>query len=130
MKVTPLFKRYLVFHMPIRQKFKNSSLYVANASRGSMNRAEEIWIIEAGKECTLELKLGDHCWLYDAFELTEVDLDLWKHFSELDAFKKLKEMADKCGGIIKTKLVLEDSILAVDPEYQIEPETRGLLWAR
>lgn len=128
MKVTPLFRRYLVFHMPIRNKIKGSSLYVANSKRGSYSRAEEVWIIEAGKECTYNLKPGDHCWLYDSFELTNCDINLWDEYKDYPEFEALKQLQIQFEGEIKTKLVFEDSILAVDPEYQIEPIVHGVTW--
>ena len=128
MKVRPLFKRYLVFHMPVRRKLKGSSLYTGNPRRGSFSQAEEIWILEKGAECTADLKLGDHCWLYDAFELTDCELDLWQHFKDLEAFKPLKRLQEEVDGVVETKLVLEDSILAVDPSYKINPVFRPITW--
>lgn len=128
MKVTPLFKRYLVFHIPIRKKIKGSSLYLGNSRRGSYSRAEEVWIIEKGKECSYDLEKGDHCWLYDSFELTDCKLDLWDKFKDHQEFRALRDIQKECDGEVKTKLVIEDSILAVDPEYQIEPITHDVLW--
>lgn len=128
MKVTPLFKRYLVFHMPIRNKIKGSSLYVPNARRGSYARAEEVWIIEKGKECVYDLSAGDHCWLYDSFELTDCKLDLWEKYRDYPEFSQLKKLEQEYDGRVLTKLVVEDSVLAVDPEYQIEPIVHGITW--
>ncbi len=128
MKVTPLFKRYLVFHMPVRRKLKGSKLYVGNSHRGSMSRAEEVWIIEKGTQCTYDLDRGDHCWLYDAFELTECEINLWDKLKCQPEFEKLRALSEDLDADVVTKLVFEGSILAVDPEYQIDPVVHDILW--
>ena len=125
MKVTPLFKRYVVFTMPRRTKLK-SGLYVGNDSRGSYNRAEEVWIAASGRETTMDLKLGDHCWIHDAFELDPCGLDLWPEMKDLPEFSKLKEMQQTFDGEIVTRIVIEDSLLVIDNEYEAHSEDRGV----
>lgn len=117
-QVRPMFKRYLVFSVPVRRRIEGSLLYRPNGNRYSFSRAEEIWIISKGHECKLDLKPGDHCWLNDSFELDSSGLDLWDDMKDDPKFLKLKEFVDKVDGVVKTQIVTEDAILAIDEDYE------------
>lgn len=118
MRVFPLRKRYVAFSIPNREKIEGSILYRPKSSRGSYSRIEEIWILSRGKECVLDIEPGAHCWIDDSFELEPTNLDLWIEYCDKPEFKSLLEVQQKYGGEVKTSLVLEDSILVIDPEYQ------------
>jgi hypothetical protein len=91
---------------------------VPNGNRFSHSRAEEIWIISRGHECKLDLKKGDHCWLNDSFELDSSGLDLWEQYQNEPEFLRLKEFVQKVDGVVKTQIVAEDAILAIDEDYE------------
>jgi hypothetical protein len=116
----PLGSRYIVFSVPIRRKIPGSGLYKGNPKRYAFNRAEEIWILASGVECHEQLKPGTHCWLNDAFELEPTDLNLWDKFKDDPNFKRLKDFVDSVDGDVKTSIVSEVSLLAVDDDYEAE----------
>lgn len=128
MKLRPLFRRYVVFTVPYRAKRSGSGLYLGMGSRGSYNRAENIWIVHGSNLCRSELKMGDHCWIYDAFELYSADLNLWDEYKDLKEFEGLKRFVEACEGQVETRLIAEDQILAIDNEYEAISEDRGLVW--
>jgi co-chaperonin GroES (HSP10) len=125
MKVTPLFKRYIVFAMPRRSKTK-SGLYIGNDARGSYNRTEGVWIVEKGREGTMDVNRGDHCLIHDAFELDTCGLDLWPEMQDLPEFSALKKLQQEFDGQVVTRIVTEHSLLCVDNEYLASSEDRGV----
>lgn len=119
MKIRPMLSRYIVFHVPIQRKLA-SGIYKANSKRGSMSRVESVWIAGIPKSSTIDVKLGDHCLIYDAFELTHVSLDLWHLYKDLPEFCGLLKYAESVDGDVKTKILTEDSLWAVDNDYEVQ----------
>jgi NADH:ubiquinone oxidoreductase subunit len=114
----PLFDRLVVFSVPIRRRITGSVLYAGNAKRSSFNRAEEIWVLSNGPECREPLPRGTHAWLNDSFELEPTDLDLWSQHENDPEFARLKAFVQSVDGDVKTAIVKEAAILAVDDEYE------------
>ena len=125
-KYKPLFNRVIVFSVPVRRKLSHINLYLGNAKRGSYNRAEEIWIVDCGQLCKEKLAAGTHAWLNDSFELEPTDLSLWDYCRELPEFARLKDFVDSVDGDVRTSIVSEDSILAVDDGYEIQTQAKTM----
>lgn len=105
--------RLLVFQVPFRQKL-DCGLYAPRATYKAFSRAEDIWIIAAANDCDQGPWVkGMHGVVSDAFELDPTDFDLWEQLKDDPAFVGLKEFAAGCEGEIQTKLVHEDSVLAL-----------------
>lgn len=116
-----------MFSVPARLKLK-SGLFSGNSLRGSFSRAEEVWIIASGPQCELKLPKGSHCFIEDSFELESLGLDLWPEYKDDEAFSKLKELVEACDGTVKTSIILEDSLLVIDPDYEIEAVQHNRQW--
>jgi hypothetical protein len=119
MKVLPMKNRYIVFSVPVRRKISGSSLYTGHATRYSFNRAEEIWIVACGPEVKETFAPATHGWLNDSFELEPTNLALWDDFKNDPAFQKLREFVDNIDGDVQTSLIAEQSLLAIDDDYEI-----------
>jgi len=107
-----------VFSVPVRERIEGSILYRGNAKRDSFNRAEEVWVISSGPECQEPLPTGTHCWINDSFELEPTDLNLWDDYKDDPVFTRLKSIVDNVLGVVKTSIISENSILAVDDDYE------------
>jgi hypothetical protein len=127
MNVKPLKNRYLVFSVPVRRKIEGSFLFKGNANRYAFNRAEEIWILACGPEVKEVFPVGTHAWLNDSFELEPTNIELWNECKDKPEFKRLQEFVDNCDGDVKTSLVSEDSILAIDDDYEAKEINRGII---
>lgn len=112
-QVRPLKKRLIVFSVPWRKKLK-SGLYVGNDKRGAFSRCEEIWVVAKGPDVMESFSIGQKCYLSDAFELDDSDFDLWEELQDDPRFKDLKQFVDDCEGTVRTQIVSEWSILAVE----------------
>lgn len=123
--VRPMFTRLVVFSVPERAKLLNG-LYKGNSNRHAFSRAEEIWVVAKGKDVREDFKRGDHAWLNDSFELEPSDLDLWDEYKDLPEFAELKAFVEQVEGRVRTQIVIEDSILVLDNDYEIETQTRGI----
>jgi hypothetical protein len=114
MNAKPLKRRMIVFSVPERKKLAGSILYQANERRGSLSGSEEVWILENGPECRLRIPRGSKCYISDGFELEPTDLDLWADYENDPIFKDLREFAQSVEGKIKTSLIHEESLLAIE----------------
>lgn len=119
-KYKPLFDRLVVFSVPIRRRIEGSMLYRASGARYAFSRAEEIWILAAGPECKDTWIKGTHAWLNDSFELEPTDLDLWPQHENEPEFARLRDFVQSVDGDVKTSIVKEGAILAVDDEYEAQ----------
>lgn len=115
MKVTPLHKRWLVFEVPYKQKLEGSMLYTPNSHRDSIHGAQKVWLISCSSEIgNTDLKRGDCCFVQDGFDLLDADFDLWDALKDEEEFQSLKAYVEKVDGIVRTKLVSDGSLLAVE----------------
>lgn len=115
MKVLPLHKRWLVFEVPYKQKIEGSILYTPNSHRDSIHGAQKVWLIAAPPERTnADLNPGDCCYIQDGFDLLETDFDLWEELKDEPHFKNLKDYVERVDGVVRTKLVADGSLLAVE----------------
>lgn len=127
MTIRPMKNRYIVFSVPIRRKIEGSSLFKGNANRYAYNRAEEVWIVACGQECKEHFIDGTHAWINDSFELEPTNLDLWDLYQDNPKFSKLKEFVDLVDGDVRSSVVSENSILAIDDDYEGKEINRGIL---
>lgn len=127
MKVTPLKNRYIVFSVPVRRRIEGSVLYKGNPKRYAYNRAEEVWIVSCGQLCKEQFKPGTHAWLNDSFELEPTNLNLWDEFKDDPNFKRLKEFVELVDGDVHSSLVSENSLLAIDDDYEMKEINRGIV---
>lgn len=115
----PRNRRLLVFQVPERRRLK-SGLYVGNAVRGSYSRVEDIWILNWASDCIGRWEIGMHGIVSSAFELEPTEFKLWDDFKWL--VPECVEFVDECDGDVMSKLVHEESILAI---YDKVNETKG-----
>lgn len=108
----PLFRRLICFSVPVRRKLLNSILYSPAARRGSYSSIQDVWIVSKADKVSLDLKMGDRCWIADSFELEPTNLNLWDKMKEWPEFKSLKEFVESVDGDVVTQVVMEDSLLA------------------
>jgi hypothetical protein len=118
----PVGKRLVVFQVEERSRLK-SGIYVGNPRRGSLSRTEDVWILAIGPDVVEPLKVGDHCFLHDGFELDPTNLDLWPLHCERPEFQSLRDFVAECEGTVVTKLVAEGSLLAVEDRAVSNKET-------
>lgn len=113
MNLRPRNHRVLVFQVPLRQRTEGG-IYLARSSYKAYSRAEDLWIIRAADDCDQgPWTPGQHVLVSDAFELDPTDFDLWQQYQDDPKFAALKKFAEGYEGEIATKLVHEDSIMAV-----------------
>ncbi len=117
--VKPLKNRIIVFSVPIRRRLENSILFKGNPRRSAYNRAEEVWVIACGQECKEQFTLGQHGWIDDSFQLEPTDLDLWDQMQDHPDLVKLKTFVQSVDGDVLTSIILEDSLLCIDDDYEI-----------
>lgn len=125
-KYKPLFDRLIVFSIPVRHKIEGSILYSGNPKRSSFNRAEEVWILEAGRECKEDFTRGSHAWINDSFELEPTELDLWQYHEHEPDFKELRSFALSVDGRVLTSLIKEGAILAIDDNYEVKTVVKSM----
>jgi hypothetical protein len=120
----PLHKRLFVFAVRERSRLMNSSgLYVPNSSRGSLTRAEDVWVLSSAADCRHSWKKGQHLLISDGFELEPVDFKFWDKHRDDEEFAFLKDFADKCDGRVHTTVVHEDSVIGEVEGHLIQEET-------
>lgn len=119
MDIKPLHKRWLVFEVPYKQKIPGSILYTPNSHRDSINGVQKVWLISHSNEIkNTDLKMGDCCYVYDGFDLLNIDMKyddaLWEQYKDHPAFAAMRKFVDEVDGIVKTKIVSDGSLLAVE----------------
>lgn len=122
MTIRPRNNRVLVFQVPFRQKTE-SGLYLARSSYKAYSRAEDLWIIAAADDCELgPWTKGMHVMASDAFELDPTDFEMWEQYCDDPLFRECRAFADGFEGEIQTKLIHEDSIIAIFDDILSEPQ--------
>jgi hypothetical protein len=124
-QVKPLKNRIIVFSVPVRRKLA-SGLYKGNARRSAFNRAEEVWIVAYGPECKDKYLVGSHGWIDDSFQLEPTDLDLWDKMADMPEFCHLKSFVQSVDGDVLTSIILEDSLLCIDDDYEIATKEKDM----
>ena len=108
----PLFRRMFVFAVRERSRMKtHSGLFLPNSSRGSLTRAEDIWVLAPANDCRSVWTKGQHLLISDGFELEPVQLDFWEEHQNDPEFASLKKYAEDVGGKVICTITNEDSIL-------------------
>lgn len=108
-------ERLYVFHIKERQKIAGSVLYRANASRGSLTRAEDVWIWKFSACLKEHFCVGERYLLSDAMELDPSELLSFDSLTpeEKLPFAELEKLANDCEGRILCQVVHRDSLLAL-----------------
>lgn len=122
--IKPRNRRIIVFQLVERQKIAGSSLYMPNASRGSYTRAEDFWVLNSADDCRLPWPKGTHGLVSDGFELEPINLELWEEYKSDPAFVELRSYEQELEGKVVTKLLHEDSVLALVEGQSLQSEVR------
>lgn len=117
--------RLFVFALTERAKIAGSRLYAPNSVRGSLTRAEDLWVLQAASDVKTEgLTPGVHVLVSDGFELEPAELDLWKHYENDPAFEALARVAKELEAKVETRIVHEASLLGVVEGEGIQSQCR------
>lgn len=108
----PLFRRLLVFTMPIRRKLEGSSLYLGHEKRGTFSTSQEAWVIAASDKCKTKWTRGTKVWVADGFEFDDFPHQIWDECEDEAVFCDLRSMQQAVDGVVVTSVITEDSILA------------------
>lgn len=121
----PLRRRMFVFAVRERSRLRTKSgLYVPDSNRGTLTRAEDVWVLNSASDCYLgPWKKGQHLLISDGFELEPVDLKLWEKHMNDEEFAFVKKFTEEVEGKVHTCIVHEDSILAEIEGDLIQDET-------
>lgn len=101
---------------PVGSFLTEGGLYIPVHGWGDYSKAKQVYLLKGANDLVSEIKdfpVGTKMFVSDGFELVD-SKDLWEHYCNEPAFKELKDLAAKFGGKIKTALVNELAILAVD----------------
>ncbi len=63
--------------------------------------------------------MGSHGWIDDSFQLDPTDLSIWDDLKDRPEFSRLKEFVQSVDGDVQVSIILEDSLLAIDDDYEI-----------
>lgn len=120
----PLKRRMFVFAVRERSRLRTKSgLYVPDSNRGTLTRAEDIWVLNSASDCRTAWKKGQHLLISDGFELEPVDLELWDKYKDEPEFAFIKSFSEEVLGKVHTCVVHEDSILAEVEGNLIQEDT-------
>lgn len=109
----PIGRRIFVFVVRERQRMRSKSgLYVPNSSRGSLTRAEDVWVMNYANSCWMDWRKGQHLLIADGWELDSVDHNQWEECKDDPVFSYLKKFANDVEGKVTTASIHEGSVLA------------------
>lgn len=110
----PTLARIAVFHIRLQEKTGSGLLYRPHSEDFTLDGTQWVWVYSTGPLCTLGLKRGDKVLLQDGLALDDAVPDQWEVSKDLPEFKELKEMQERLGLSIQTKITWESRLLAID----------------
>lgn len=103
---------------PMGRFLTDSGLYIPVHGWKDYSTAKPVFIIQQAKDCspeTSEIAKGTKAFVSDGFELVE-SKDLWEFYRDEPEFATLRSLIDKYGGKVKTAIVNELALLAVETQ--------------
>ena len=97
---------------------KTGSIYLGNPKRDTYRGAQRCFIYKASDDCKIDMPRGATVFVSDAFELD--DFKSCKGDLESSDFDELRRFEELTESYLETKIVHEDSIIAIDDPAPVE----------